>query len=470
MGGGKRGRGDRSATESGTDVDVHQKPKEAKAARERLVTSHRMEHRGYNAIIQTTHTKGDDGSNVKTLVPKGRDGHLYGTFTFRDTSMDLPAFNGDAKESVLLREWPFSDGTIHRCLAAMQEMTASSRTTVRIKRDGYCNFDVVHYTESDVLIWGSNSASDSSRVGVFPGDSLNDTPRLPMVHKMTGCFQPLHKLTGSPFPCDSTAAEGLVFSGHMYGGHEDIQLPHGHAFTFAEGVMPVPRGVYWPASHKIQTPTLRIMVGCVRSKGSTFAQFSHCLVLMKGNLTCFSKQEIDEAPDAPLPSVMQIGDEHVATRGDLGRVCFEAGLKGQTRANLAHNLIGLHVPFGSISLKIEDYLNRIPAVVPGVTVSWSIVEQSIKEIEDFARKRVERQISWVAAAAKPPALRAPPAPPKGSPSENAHLELLALLYEHSITKGAAMEAGKGGVADIEMLKFVNTWPRSDTAPNPHALW
>jgi hypothetical protein len=44
-------------------------------------------------------------------------------------------------------------------------------------------------------------------------------------------------------------------------------------------------------------------------------------------------------------------------------------------------------------------------------------------------------------------------PPPGTPSENAHLKLLALLYKHGITKGAAMEAGGGGVADIEMLRF-----------------
>ena len=34
-----------------------------------------------------------------------------------------------------------------------------------------------------------------------------------------------------------------------------------------------------------------------------------------------------------------------------------------------------------------------------------------------------------------------------------HLMLLALLYQHEITKGAALEPRKGGVADIEMLRF-----------------
>ena len=37
--GDKRSQGDRSATESGTDVDAHKDPKGAKAARERLVRS-----------------------------------------------------------------------------------------------------------------------------------------------------------------------------------------------------------------------------------------------------------------------------------------------------------------------------------------------------------------------------------------------------------------------------------------------
>jgi len=101
------------------------------------------------------------------------------------------------------------------------------------------------------------------------------------------------------------------------------------------------------------------------------------------------------------------------------------------------------------------------------------IEHSWEEVCSRATSRAEFEITAelrdehrrIVVAKRPLA-----APPKGSPSENAHLELLALLYEHSITKGAAMEAGKGGVADIEMLKFVNTWPRSDTAPNPHALW
>jgi hypothetical protein len=60
--------------------------------------------------------------------------------------------------------------------------------------------------------------------------------------------------------------------------------------------------------------------------------------------------------------------------------------------------------------------------------------------------------------------------PSGSPSENAHLELLALLYEHSITKGAAMEAGKGGVADIELPRFGDDWTARLKAANAHALW
>ena len=64
----------------------------------------------------------------------------------------------------------------------------------------------------------------------------------------------------------------------------------------------------------------------------------------------------------------------------------------------------------------------------------------------------------------------PKRPAQGSPSENAHLELLALLYEHGITKGAAMEAGKGGVADIEMLRFGDDWTARLKAANAHALW
>jgi hypothetical protein len=61
-------------------------------------------------------------------------------------------------------------------------------------------------------------------------------------------------------------------------------------------------------------------------------------------------------------------------------------------------------------------------------------------------------------------------PPRSSPSENAHLELLALLYKLEITKGAAMEAGKGGVADIEMLRFGDDWTARLKAANAHALW
>ena len=53
---------------------------------------------------------------------------------------------------------------------------------------------------------------------------------------------------------------------------------------------------------------------------------------------------------------------------------------------------------------------------------------------------------------------------RAPPPKNANPQLLALLYKLDITKGATMEAGKGGVANIEMLKFVNDWPRIDTAP------
>lgn len=239
----------------------------------------------------------------------------------------------------------------------------------KVAKDGYCIFDVVHYAKSDVFIWGSSHLSENGP-GVMPCDTLNNTlnttvPLLPIVNKMTGCIKPLHKL-GPPFNCDPFTAEEPKFYGHMDGGRAELPRPERRTFF-------LPRGVYWPASYKTQISELRTCVGIVLSSKSRIpSEFSHCLVLMKDSLTCFSRHEIDEAPNVALPSAMQIGDECIATGGDLGRVCLEAGVQGFERAHFASYLMGPAVPFRNIAQRMQDLMNRNPAVVPGVTISWSV--------------------------------------------------------------------------------------------------